>query len=188
MSDRSRLLSSTQADTTTSSVGGESSSSRNYGSIERQGTGSHQEEGIMDESKTTLKFFEKIGFALGHVFNDLCAGVWFSYTLLFMQGVLQMEGLKAGALVMLGQVGDAIATPIVGFLTDKYSTKRKWHIFGEYQSESNCRSSNRISFLGSILVFLTFPLIFSTCPFCDHFPDWWRLGYFSIVILIFQFG
>lgn len=83
-----------------------------------------------DQMKSSLSFFQKIGFGLGHVYNDLCAGVWFSYTLLFMQGSLQMSSEEAGILLMLGQVGDALATPIVGILTDKYSTKKKWHISG----------------------------------------------------------
>jgi hypothetical protein len=61
---------------------------------------------------STLSIFEKIGFGLGHVYNDLSAGVWFSYTLLFMQGALSMSATVAGALVMFGQVGDAVATPI----------------------------------------------------------------------------
>lgn len=106
------------------------SSISNYGSIQSPDE-SPSAVDEMDDSKTTLKFFEKIGFSLGHIYNDLCAGVWFSYTLLFMQGVQKMPGAQAGAMVMLGQIGDAIATPIVGILTDKYSTKRKWHIFGK---------------------------------------------------------
>ena len=77
--------------------------------------------------------------------------------------------LSAGAMVLLGQVGDAIATPLVGLLSDKYGTKRTWHIFG------------------SILETLTFPLIFAICPFCDIWPGW-KFGYYTIVILIFQFG
>lgn len=84
-----------------------------------------------EEIGSTMSFLHKIGYGLGHVYNDLCAGVWFSYTLLFMQGALQMSGTVAGVLVMLGQVGDALATPIVGVLTDKYYTKRKWHIAGK---------------------------------------------------------
>lgn len=83
-----------------------------------------------EEMRASLNFFEKIGYGLGHVFNDLSAGVWFSYTLLFLQGVLKMEGTMAGALVMMGQVGDAIATPIAGYFSDRYGTKRKWHILG----------------------------------------------------------
>ncbi|XP_062558824.1 major facilitator superfamily domain-containing protein 12-like [Armigeres subalbatus] len=122
------------------------------------------------ERRSTLRIVEKIGFGLGHVYNDLCAGVWFSYTLLFMQGALGMPAPEAGSLVMLGQVGDAIATPIVGFLTDKYGTKRQWHIAGTF------------------IVFLTFPMIFSLCPWCDVAPHWWEIVYFIIVILLFQFG
>lgn len=169
MSDRSRLLPSTSEITNLPA-----DSPPNYGSIDSSTTntssdGSEESE-IMPDDKTTLKFMEKVGFSLGHVYNDLCAGIWFSYTLLFMQNVLLMPGPEAGAMVMMGQVGDAIATPIVGMLTDKFSTKRKWHVFG------------------TLLVLLTFPLIFAICPLCDVFPPWWRLLYFTIVILIFQFG
>ena len=124
----------------------------------------------MDDRKSSLKLYEKIGYGFGHMFNDLCASVWFSYTLLFMQGALQMPATQAGALVMLGQVGDAIATPIVGFLTDKHGTKRQWHV------------------IGTLIVFLTFPMIFSICPFCDRLPKWWEMLYFTVIILMFQFG
>lgn len=42
-------------------------------------------------------------YGLGHVFNDLCAAVWFSYTLFYFQIVLEMESTTAGTLVMLGE-------------------------------------------------------------------------------------
>lgn len=79
----------------------------------------------------SLNVMEKLGYGLGHIYNDLCAGVWFSYTLLFLQGALRISAKEAGILVMLGQVGDAIATPVIGILADKYGTKRTWHIGGE---------------------------------------------------------
>lgn len=31
-------------------------------------------------------------------------------------------------------------------------------------------------------------MIFSICPMCDIWPSWWRIVYFSVVILVFQFG
>lgn len=125
MTDRARLLPSTTEAALTNHLA-DREVITNYGSIQSE---SQQE--IMDNNKTTLKFFEKVGFSLGHIYNDLCAGVWFSYTLLFMQGILLIPGPQAGALVMLGQVGDAIFTPIIGMLTDKFSTKRKWHVLGK---------------------------------------------------------
>lgn len=83
-----------------------------------------------DQTRSSLSALNKLGFGFGHIFNDLCAGVWFSYTLLFMQGALLLPGPEAGALMMLGQVGDALATPIVGYFADKFGTKQKWHISG----------------------------------------------------------
>lgn len=84
-----------------------------------------------DQMRSTLSLMNKIGYGLGHVYNDLCAGVWFSYTLLFMQNALLFPAAEAGALMMLGQVGDALATPVVGYLTDRFGTKQKWHMLGK---------------------------------------------------------
>lgn len=148
-----------------------------------------------EQMRSTLTLINKVGYGLGHVYNDLCAGVWFSYTLLFMQGALLLPGPEAGALMMLGQVGDALATPIVGYLADRFGTKQKWHVFGKrilsipYISNvvyPNC--SILISILGTGLVFVSFPLIFSLCPMCSTMPAWWRIMYFTTIILTFQLG
>ena len=88
---------------------------------------------LSDQTMSTISLWSKIGYGLGHVYNDLCAGVWFSYLLLFLKGALGMPGTEAGAMMMLGQVGDAMATPVVGFLVDKYGTKQRWHLFGKFQ-------------------------------------------------------
>lgn len=123
-----------------------------------------------NEMRSTMPLIQKTGFGLGHVYNDLCAGVWFSYTLVFLKGVLQIPGTEAGALVWWGQVVDAISTPICGIITDRYSSKRKWHI------------------LGTFLVVLSFPAIFSMCPFCEEAPSYWPPIYYAIVVAIFQFA
>lgn len=88
---------------------------------------------LSDQTMSTISVWSKIGYGLGHVYNDLCAGVWFSYLLLFLKGALKMPGTEAGGMMMLGQVGDAMATPIVGFLVDRYGTKQRWHIFGKFR-------------------------------------------------------
>lgn len=76
--------------------------------------------------------WSKIGFGFGHVYNDLCASIWFSYLLMFLKYVLSIPGGGAGGLMMFGQVIDAAATPVVGLLSDKFGTKQIWHIFGEF--------------------------------------------------------
>ncbi|CAL1688786.1 unnamed protein product [Lasius platythorax] len=84
----------------------------------------------------------KLAYALGHVFNDLAAAMWFSYTLIYLQRVALLEPVVAGALLLLGQIIDAIATPVFGFLVDHYCKKKIWHVFG------------------SAMVTLSFPVIF----------------------------
>ncbi|XP_076640681.1 major facilitator superfamily domain-containing protein 12 isoform X1 [Halictus rubicundus] len=84
----------------------------------------------------------KFAYALGHIFNDLTAAMWFSYTLIYFQRVALLEPIAAGALLLLGQIVDAFMTPIFGILVDRYWKKKIWHI------------------IGSILVTLTFPVIF----------------------------
>lgn len=101
-----------------------------------------------DQMISTLPIFTKIGFGLGHIYNDLCAGVWFSYTLLFMQRALLMPGTVAGGLMMLGQVGDALCTPVVGYVVDRFGTKQRWHIIGEFKiASTNIPTIQTYSFL-----------------------------------------
>lgn len=39
-----------------------------------------------------------------------------------------------------------------------------------------------------MLVFASFPLIFSICPWCKSGPYWWHIIYLGSVILLFQLG
>lgn len=75
-------------------------------------------------------------------------------------------------------MADALATPFVGFHSDasdnfwlcRYGRRKTWHLFG------------------SILVMLTFPFIFSSCVNCDDSPKSAQLFYYSVLIIMFQFG
>lgn len=120
-----------------------------------------------EESRSTLSVLAKVGYSLGHVFNDLCATVWFSYTLLFLKDVLMMPG-EAGLYMTLGQIADAIFSALIGFLTDRYSTKRNWHV------------------VGTAIVALSFPMLFMLQR--DALPYWGNLFYFSLFIALFQCG
>ncbi|CAD1476686.1 unnamed protein product [Heterotrigona itama] len=84
----------------------------------------------------------KIAYAFGHIFNDLTAAMWFSYTLIYFQRVALLEPIVAGALLLLGQIIDAFMTPIFGILVDRYLKKKIWHI------------------VGSAMITLSFPVIF----------------------------
>lgn len=84
------------------------------------------------QETSTISLWSKLGFAVGHIHNDLFACLWFNYMLLFMTKVLKMAGSEAGALIMFGQIIYTTFTPVVGYLIDKYSTIQKWHFFGKF--------------------------------------------------------
>lgn len=46
----------------------------------------------------------KLAYALGHIFNDLAAAMWFSYTLIYLQRVALLKPIIAGACLLLGKL------------------------------------------------------------------------------------
>lgn len=147
-----------------------------------------------------LPIYRKAAYGFGHVFNDLCASMWFTYLLLFFHSVLRIDNTYAGIILLIGQVADAAATPIIGFLCDKtrsrYGRRKSWHL------------------VGTIMVAVSFFFFWHNCLFCTYdttnnstnlttdcngymYGDLDSMGgtpihikviYFAIPIIIFQFG
>ncbi|EEB12462.1 conserved hypothetical protein [Pediculus humanus corporis] len=139
-----------------------------------------------------LNFSQRVAYGLGHFMNDVCSGMWFTYTLLFYELVLKMPSSIAGLLVCVGQVADAIASPICGILIDRYGTRKSWHL------------------IGTAFITYSFVLIYSDCPWFpntvmvvgnsttdDDLPSWQNYNqidiitgtiYFCFLVSIFQWG
>ena len=79
---------------------------------------------------------QRLGYALGHALNDGCAAVWFTYALSYLAAVAGVGQQEAGVLVLLGQLVDGFATPIVGLLCDStppcggFGRRRPYHLAG----------------------------------------------------------
>jgi len=120
---------------------------------------------------------QKFGYGTGHVLNDLCASMWFSYLLIFFHDVLKFSQPMAGYLLMLGQVADGISTAFVGYESDRNSCF--------------CRPSRRKSWhlLGTICVALSFPFLFIDCIGCtSDTSEIAMFVYYAPLVVIFQFG
>ena len=52
------------------------------------------------EMLTELNCQTRLFYSFGHIYNDLCASVWFSYTLLYFK--LNFDDSIAGMLLLLG--------------------------------------------------------------------------------------
>ena len=56
----------------------------------------------MADNIERVPLWTKIGFGFGHVMNDMCASMWFTYLLLFFHKVLHFNNLGAGVILMIG--------------------------------------------------------------------------------------
>ncbi|CAD8120093.1 unnamed protein product [Paramecium sonneborni] len=83
------------------------------------------------DSLTKSQFW---AYCMGHMLNDLSAACWFNYLLFYLKRIIQVD---FGSYAMLsGQVADALATPLVGYYSDRTKTsigKRiPWYIGGYF--------------------------------------------------------
>ena len=144
----------------------ENSSSSSYQTLDDQDRESSS------EPPATIPTFRKFAYGVGHIFNELCASMWFTYLVLFFHNVVQLDNTTTGVLILIGQCVDAAATPFIGLLCDKIHGRRKFcHL------------------IGTIMVTLSFFFFWHTCLLCnDHTPPVAVIVYFSIPIIIFQLG
>ncbi|KAK9308234.1 hypothetical protein QLX08_001705 [Tetragonisca angustula] len=125
-----------------------------------------------------LPFSRKLLYGIGHVLNDICASMWFTYLLVFFHLVLGFNSTLAGIILLIGQIADALATPFIGFHSDKndnfwlckYGRRKTWHL------------------IGTLCILFAFPFIFSHCIGCETSHEWAQLVYYAAFVIIFQFG
>jgi Na+/melibiose symporter-like transporter len=80
----------------------------------------------------------RLAYGIGHVLNDICASMWFTYLLVFFHLVLKFDSSLSGVVLLVGQVADAVATPFIGLQSDrdddfwlcKYGRRKTWHLLG----------------------------------------------------------
>ena len=93
------------------------------------------------------------GYAVSHFNNDLCAAIYFIYMTWYLINVVKLAEHIAAGCLLSGQVADALTTPLVGVLSDSYTTRfgkrMVWYI------------------MGSILVFPTYAAIFAYPDFVN---------------------
>lgn len=127
------------------------------------------------EMKPKLTWRTRICYGVGHILNDLCASMWFTYLLVYLHKVVEFSNVAAGTLLLIGQVADALATPFVGVESDKtgdckYGRRKVWHL------------------VGVLCVASSFPFVFNLCIHCEGASTWALFMYYVPFIVIFQFG
>lgn len=131
---------------------------------------------IMETRQSAISWRTRLSYGVGHVLNDLTASMWFTYLLVYLHKVIGFSSINSGVLMLIGQVADAIATPLVGIESDRtagssfYGRRKIWHL------------------VGVISVIVSFPFIFNLCITCENSAHWAQFIYYSPFIVVFQFG
>lgn len=102
-------------------------------------------------------------YGVGHFFNDIVGACWFNYLLLYLTLVnpivppddkTHSASQVAGVVMLVGQVADSIATPLIGGLMDK--------------APNICGMGKKRPFyiIGTIFVGISFFNVFTPCTLC----------------------
>lgn len=132
--------------------------------------------GIDANGRPHLRLHERLAYSVGHFYNDLCASMWFSYLLIYLHYILKFQNKLAGYLLLLGQIVDAVSTPLIGYESDrvagffKYGKRKSWHM------------------IGTVLVTISFPFLFLKCVGGENSSDWAQFIYYAPFVTIFQIG
>ncbi|CAB0018141.1 unnamed protein product [Nesidiocoris tenuis] len=86
-----------------------------------------------------LPWITRAGYGVGHVLNDLCSAMWFLYFLMFLTHVDGMSDRHGAIVLLIGQIADALATPVIGVWSDRGSLgclsrigkRRSWYLLGK---------------------------------------------------------
>ncbi|KAK2721615.1 hypothetical protein QYM36_003797 [Artemia franciscana] len=130
------------------------------------------------QEKSHVKLKIKICYSVGHVLNDFCSSLWFTYLLVYFQYVLNMGSTQAGTLLLIGQIIDGLTTPLVGLGIGKGKGKalccgrpyKGWHI------------------IGTICTILGFPALFLPCFGCEKYGQWGILLWYGTFVALAQIG
>mmetsp|Transcript_56691 Transcript_56691/g.169358 ORF Transcript_56691/g.169358 Transcript_56691/m.169358 type:complete len:549 (-) Transcript_56691:189-1835(-) len=137
-----------------------------------------------DESSdvaSSNKFRLRIGYACGHAQNDLCAAMYFSYLLVYLEGA-GLSPVHAGIVLITGQFVDGMATPLVGSLSDRLNCFKPGCCFGL----SGRRKAWYIA--GMFLVTCTFWVLFTPYPRTTSLTLIPPVVYYSAANCLFQIG
>lgn len=127
-----------------------------------------------------LSTLNEYAYGVGHFINDLTAACWFNFLLIYLTSINPIDsvnpGFYAGLVMLSGQVADGLATPFVGYFSDRtnsrFGKRKPWYA------------------TGFVIVVVSFLFIFQNCMICslDYNKTALKMSYYIFFPSLFNIG
>lgn len=134
-----------------------------------------EDEEITTSPRNSFPFYRRIAYGTANFTNLLAVSMWFPYSVAFYQKVLLLPARSAGTIILAGQIGGALSTPLIGDWSDR----------------CRCKVPGRrkvFQLIGMACVVLSFFFIWHECLGCASAPVDYKVLYYSSFAIMFQFG
>ncbi|CAH8526962.1 unnamed protein product, partial [Heterobilharzia americana] len=154
-----------------------------------------------------MKWITKIAYGTGQMLKDLVAGVISTFYIVFYGGCISLSSSQVGTLLLVGQVANGLATPLIGFLSDRrlipktvfangsqvdkpkvqeVVKEKKFFSRVKRQLKLGRRKSWHLG--GCMLMLIGFPLMFGQPESFIKLPVWAKLVINGVFMIFVQVG
>ncbi|XP_018651448.1 hypothetical protein Smp_134700 [Schistosoma mansoni] len=154
-----------------------------------------------------MKWISKIAYGTGQMLKDLVAGVISIFCIIFYENCISLSSSQVGGLILCGQIINGLATPLIGYLSDRSLGPTEKSTAGHQSitcEDESVKKDKRLLYrmkrqlwLGSrkswhlggcLLIVIAFPLMFGQPEYLVGLPVWAKLLINGMFIICVQVG
>ncbi|KAH9587985.1 Major facilitator super domain-containing protein 12 [Schistosoma haematobium] len=134
---------------------------------------------IQATTTNKMKWISKIAYGTGQMLKDLVLGFICIFYIIFYEGCISLSSSQVGALLLCGQIANGLATPLIGYLSDRPlgltekpttvhqsitcedgSVKKDKRLFNRMKRQLRLGQRKSWHLGGCLLMLIAFPLMF----------------------------
>ncbi|CAL8089219.1 unnamed protein product [Calicophoron daubneyi] len=148
-----------------------------------------------------MKWITKISYGAGQTQKDLVGGVINIFILLYLEHCLKIGSAQVGTLLLLGQIVNAVSTPLIGFISDRAVQNEvgknvRPDALRELRQSWLCRCKDTLSLgkrkalhlQGSLAMTICLPLLFGQPRSISYLPLWSKMIISGVLLMFIQLG
>uniref|UniRef100_A0A5K4F8Q4 Major facilitator superfamily domain-containing protein 12 n=1 Tax=Schistosoma mansoni TaxID=6183 RepID=A0A5K4F8Q4_SCHMA len=154
-----------------------------------------------------MKWISKIAYGTGQMLKDLVAGVISIFCIIFYENCISLSSSQVGGLILCGQIINGLATPLIGYLSDRSLGPTEKSTAGHQSitcEDESVKKDKRLLYRmkrqlwlgrrkswhlgGCLLIVIAFPLMFGQPEYLVGLPVWAKLLINGMFIICVQVG